>query len=169
MNIFLTGDINIGKTTIIQKFLETYSGSIGGFRTVRIHTDEDEFFGVYLLDVKNKDESFLKKNKAGDCFPDKSLISYEEVFETLGVEILSFETYPSLIIMDELGKLESNAIKFQKKVHECLNSHTNVLGIIKNKHSSFLDSVRNRDDVTVLSVTQENRDLMTSKITELLL
>lgn len=169
MNIFLTGEINIGKTTIIQKFLETYSGSIGGFKTVRIDTDEDEFFGVYLLDIKSEGECFSKQNKVGDCFPDKSLISYEEVFETLGVEILTFVRYPSLIVMDELGKLEENAIKFQKKVHECLDSSTDVLGIIKKKHNDFLDSIRDRDDVTILTVNQENRDAMISKITELLL
>ena len=169
MNIFLTGEINIGKSTIIEKFLLTYFGTVGGFKTIRCKTDNDAFYGVYLLDVNYEDAVLSKENRVGDCFPDKSLTSYGSIFDTFGVDFLSFETEPSLIVMDELGILEKNATKFQEKVHECLNSNASVLGIIKNKNNSFLDSICKRDDVILLEVNEDNRNGVLEKVTEFLL
>ena len=169
MNIFLTGEVNIGKSTIVEKFLQTYSNTVGGFKTIRCQTENDAFYGVYILDVGDEDAMLSKENRVGDCFPDKSLISYGSIFDTIGVDFLSFETEPSLIVMDELGILEKNAVKFQNKVHGCLNSDASVLGIIKNKNNSFLDSIRKRNDIVLLEVNEDNRNAMLEKVTELLL
>lgn len=169
MNIFLTGEVNVGKTTVIQRFLKDYSGSVGGFKTIRVQTENDEFFGVYLLDINDEGKMLTKENRVGDCFPDKSLISYKNVFDTIGVKLLSFDKYPSIIVMDELGVLEKDAVKFQDKVFECLDSDTDVIGIIKNKDRLFLNSIRNRDDVLILTVSHDNRDSMMNKLTEYLL
>jgi len=168
MNILLTGEINTGKSTIVNRYLQTYSGTVGGFRTIRIQTDDDAFFGVYILDINDKEKILSKKNKVGDCFADKSLVRYCEVFDTLGIKVMTFNNLPNLIVMDELGVIEKNSFCFQKKVHECLDSNIPVIGVIKNKQDPFLDSIRQRNDVKLINVDKYNRDAVFERITKML-
>ncbi len=156
MNIFLTGRINCGKSTLIKDFKAFYKGSLSGFKTIRIKTELDDFFGVYLLDINDDECKTGIHNKAGDCYIDKSLVSYKKVFDTVGVELLNRYQKSDLVIMDELGVLEKNSSKFISKIKEILDSDINVIGVIKKKDSPFLNDIRQRKDVTVIEVTGEN-------------
>ena len=40
MHLFLTGDIRIGKSTLIRKLLEQVDGSVKGFKTVSVRKRE---------------------------------------------------------------------------------------------------------------------------------
>ena len=60
--------------------------------------------------------------------------------------------------------MESSAEVFQKAVFETLDSETPVLGVIRNKSTPFLDAVRSREDVILLTVTVHNRDFIPKKI-----
>lgn len=53
---------------------------------------------------------------------------------------------------------------FQQTVFETLDGATPVLGVIRNKKTAFLDAVRARDDIILLTVTKENRDFIPEKI-----
>ncbi len=152
MNVLLTGDINTGKSRLIDVFLKEYSGSIVGFKTLRAKTDIDAFFGIYLLDVRNLAEPLTKQNRIGTCFEDKTLVCHDDVLEKAGTAALTFDTLPSLIVLDEIGVLEKNCAAFTNKITECLDSQTNVLGVIKKKRDRFLDSIIDRNDVIVIDV-----------------
>lgn len=152
MNIFLTGFKNAGKSTVINEFLKTYKGTVGGFRTVLKKTSIDDFCGIYMIDITQDDVPFGYDNRAGSCTPERKPIGYDKVFETVGVKSLSFSTMPNLIIMDELGVLENECENFKAKVIECLNSKADVLGVIKSKSSDFLDEIRARKDVIIIDV-----------------
>jgi len=167
MKIFLEGNINIGKSTIINTFLTEYKGKIAGFKTVREQTALDDFFGIYLLDINDKKCSLTIENRAGDCFEDKSLFCYKDVFNIYGVELLNNYIDSDLIIMDELGILEDDCDLFKDAVIRCLDSDKNILGVIKNKSSEFLDGVRNRKDVQIIKVTHENRDIVLSELRQI--
>jgi len=66
--------------------------------------------------------------------------------------------------MDELGILESDCNLFKDAVIRCLDSDKNVLGVIKNKSSEFLDDIRSRKDTHIIKVTDENRDKILSDL-----
>lgn len=152
MNVFLTGFKNAGKSSIINEFLTEYCGTVGGFRTILKKTPIDEFCGIYIVDITQSDVSLGYDNRAGSCTPERKPIGYSQVFETAGVNALSFKTKPDLIIMDELGVLENECDTFKSKVTECLDSEADVLGVIKSKSSDFLDAIRARKDVIVIDV-----------------
>lgn len=164
MNVFLTGDINVGKTRLINRFVEQYCGSVGGYKTVRKKSRIDDFYGVYLLDIRNNENLLCAMSRVGSCKPDKSLKSYNTVFETLGVKLLTFDEMPELVIMDELGVLEEKCMLFGQKVHDCLEAKTDVLGVIKKRKSAFLEGIRNRKDVIVFEVNKSNADEVYNKI-----
>lgn len=154
-NLFLTGEKQVGKSTIINYFIERNYGKVDGFKTLVENDPNRKFYMQPLLYEKTCN----KEAYIGERINNK-LISFPETFEKLGVEILTncLQNQPSIIIMDEIGVMENNASKFQKLVHECLNSSIPVLGVLKNKSTPFLNSIKNRSDVELRTVTVENRD-----------
>lgn len=168
MNIFLTGFKNAGKSTIINEFLKTYSGSLGGFRTILKKKPIDEFCGIYLVDITQPDIQLGYENRVGSCTPERKPIGYVQVFENAGVEALSFNNLPDLIIMDELGVLENDCERFKAKVIKSLDSKADVLGVIKSKSSDFLDAIRARKDVILVDVHNCNASSLLQKLKEYL-
>ena len=164
MNVFLTGKINCGKTTLINKFLADYKGRVSGYRTIRAKTHLDDFFGIYLLDINESTENMNKKNRAGDCFEDRSLICFDNVFNTIGVKLLEGYSESDIVIMDEIGALEKDCTLFTDKVFEVLDSKTDVLGVIKQKDTPYLNKIRLRDDVKIIEVTGTNNDEIESEL-----
>lgn len=167
MNILLTGDINAGKTTVVDRVLAQYSGNVRGFRTIRERTQLDDFYGVYLQDIRDKESKLQINNRVGSCKPNRSLISYGTVFETLGVELLTFDILPDLVVMDELGVLEENCPLFQQKVFRCLDANFDMIAVIKKRNSPFLNTIREREDVKIIEVANNHEEIC-EKIMEML-
>lgn len=96
----------------------------------------------------------------------KSCYGIPETFEKKGVEILreSLKIPNSIILMDELGFFEKDAVQFKEQVYIALDSPHKVLGVLKQKRNNFLDSIASREDVKVIRVTLENRDNIVNEI-----
>ena len=90
-NIMLTGEIKVGKSTIINKVIDKYfkDKNIAGFKTLPFY-EEDEVKGYYIQDQLNKNESADKSNMVG-VVSEKEMRCFgiTETFESLGVEILN--------------------------------------------------------------------------------
>lgn len=59
-----------------------------------------------------------------------------------------------LIVMDEIGDLESASARFQNAVIRCLESSTPVLGAIKSENGPFVDRIKGRGDVVLLELSR---------------
>ncbi|MDO5843789.1 MAG: nucleoside-triphosphatase [Methanocorpusculum sp.] len=151
-HIFLTGDLQVGKSTIISKVLAETELSLGGFKTVGSNYKENGESDIIIYPAdKSPDEGYTaahRKIRGKEVFP--------EIFDTRGTEFLSKPA--ELIIMDELGFMESDAKIFQSKVLETLNCDISVLGVVRNMRTPFLDKVRENKNVDVIFVTKENRE-----------
>jgi nucleoside-triphosphatase len=89
------------------------------------------------------------------------------VFNNLGVRILRDARESSLIVMDELGFMESEALAFREEVLRLLDGDAPVLGVLKSKHTPFLDQVRVHTAVKIIEVTEKNRDEIPQMLTEI--
>ena len=69
-----------------------------------------------------------------------------------------------IIIIDEIGRMEMYSTLFQKEIQNVLDCPLPVLGVIQMKQNPFLDSIRRRNDVTVIQVTPDNRDVLPSQL-----
>ncbi|HJJ36417.1 MAG TPA: hypothetical protein O0X27_04490 [Methanocorpusculum sp.] len=157
-HIFLTGDIQIGKSTAISRALELLKITPGGFRTFGINYQEDGSSDVFIFPANSTPESGYRvahRTSAGNSV-------FPEIFDEFGSFFLKQPA--ELILMDELGYMESSANKFQQTVFETLDETTPVLGVVRNKETPFLNAVRARDDVLVLTVTRDNREYVPEKI-----
>ncbi|MCK8827287.1 nucleoside-triphosphatase [Natroniella acetigena] len=170
-NLFLTGEIKVGKSTILEKVVTDLELKVAGFKTLP-YIDEKELQGFYI-------ESMIQKQKMDSSIQD-SLIAYKEndyrwtalieTFKTEGVEILkaSLQSTEKVILMDELGFFESEAQQFQDYVIQCLDSDKVVIGVIKPLKIEFLDRIRQRRDMKIIEVTLQNRDQAYEKFKSLL-
>lgn len=161
-HVFLTGDIQIGKSTAIDKALSILNIEVGGFRTKGVTHQKDGTSNVVLFKANGKPETghIVAERREG------TRKAFPEIFDTYGPVFLNEKK--TITIMDELGFLESQSEIFCSAIIETLNSDTHVLGVVRNMRTPFLDKIRNRDDVILIIVTEENRDEIPGKIVEIM-
>lgn len=171
MNILLTGEIQTGKSTVIRKVTEKHPDwKIGGFITVKAPEggkapenwpDGQEFLPDAIYICRAGRPVFSSDlGVVGDCGEFGFPKSFPEVFDRTGKKLVEDIEGYDLIIMDELGFMENEAKLFQEAVFKTLGSGVPVLGVLKKKESSFLNSVRSFPGVKVIEVTEDNRDAL---------
>lgn len=163
-NLFLTGKVGIGKSTILQNALKEFNLSIGGYITQRIF---EGYYRKYIVKslYDNMEEYTIVKVDSRD----NSKEGFIEAFENGAISILDKSLkYRDLIVLDELGSAENNIDIFTSKVFELLDSPKIVFGVLKDDDCKFLDDIRNRDDVIIIRITEENRDYILEEIVDIL-
>ncbi len=160
MHIFLTGEIQVGKSTIINKAVLSLGQPVGGFRTVAGNYAPDGSSDIFIIGTGDKMDCCNDSNRVAHRtgIPGKGFTTFPKVFDTVGASLLRHAGEYPLTIMDELGFMESRAFEFQKAVFECLDGDIPVLGVIKPMKIDFLDRIRAHEKVNILTVDVFNRN-----------
>ena len=163
-NLFLTGKIGVGKSTILKNALKKIDLSVGGYVTERIF---EGYYRKYIVKslYDNKEKYTIIKVDSRD----NSKKSFMEAFENGVVSILDKSLkYRELIVLDELGPAENDIDIFTSKVFEILDSKKIVFGVLKDDNCKFINDIKDRDDVIVITITEENRDFILEEVVEIL-
>lgn len=164
MNVFLTGEVQVGKSTAISRYLSVNpTKKLGGFVTVSRPLDADTI-GVYIQPPHFAESECTPLRLVGLRGGRRGGIP--EAFEGAGVEILRAEGPFDLLLMDELGRMELRSPTFCRRVLELLDGETPVLGVVKPESNALLDAVRAHPKTVLLEVTEENRDTIPALIGE---
>lgn len=159
-NIFLTGDMNIGKTTILKKVINRVDGLYGGYMGYSEIDSGHKY--IKATSLNNLAEDYLLAKI--DCSKRKSICVNEEAFNKLGREIYDSVKNREIIVLDEIGIFEEKIELFKDAVMEAIQSDKLVLGVLKKKDSQFINHIKSRDDVIVIDVTLDNRDNLSYEI-----
>ncbi|MGI6363369.1 MAG: nucleoside-triphosphatase [Bacillota bacterium] len=163
--LLLTGRPRCGKSSLIQKYI--LGLPVQGFTMQRL-TRKGETWAFRLLDLAEEAyTTHLETEKPWDDIA-ISLIAPGKwqgntaVFEGKGCRAIERAlNFPGLAILDELGIFEAKALNFQQAVLGLLDSEVPVLGVLKDKHTPFLDKVRAHPRVTIVEYpSQEAVDLV---------
>ncbi|MBR5228565.1 MAG: hypothetical protein IKV96_01870 [Firmicutes bacterium] len=160
MHVFLTGNIQVGKTTAIQRYINKYGYKVKGFRTLSGPFAEDGSSEIYMVAADNP-EDLREENIViwrHGYYAQKGVTVNLDVYENYGVELLENTEGCDIIMMDELGPKELNAKEFVKRAKACIDGDVPVMGVLMKKGSPLFYWVKNHPKVTVLEVTEENRD-----------
>ena len=131
MHIFLTGEIQVGKSTVIAKTLSLLKINTGGFKTY-FGPDRDAPDRMLYMNSFAEPKTFQEENAVARFAGDRPPQVFTQKFDTYGVELIrSARTSSGLILMDECGSLELDALIFQEEVIDTLNGST-VLGLLNN-------------------------------------
>ena len=166
MHVFLTGDRQIGKSRAVRRVTEAMGLPSYGFRT-QFLTKERGASSLYM--VSPQGEPTLDEAHMVAELRDGKMRPLTERFDDLGGALLrEARQHPEgLILMDECGRLEKNALEFQKEILACLDGNTPVLGVLR-KDQSWHDFIKNHPKVRVITVTEENRSEIDGVILKLL-
>jgi nucleoside-triphosphatase len=162
-NIFLTGAPSSGKTTVIKKVIARLQCPAAGF-----YTEEER--------VAGKRVGFVMKTLDGRS----GYLAHQDIKSDLhirryGVSIENIETIavPSItplnrhiIILDEIGKMECFSEVFKQAALNLLDSPNIVIGTITLGGDDFIRQVKERGDIEIHEVTEENRDSLPDLILE---
>ncbi len=160
MHIFLTGEIQVGKSTVIAKTLSLLKITIGGFKTY-FGPDRDAPDRMLYMNSFAKPKIFREENAVARFAGGRPTQVFTQKFDICGVELIrSARTSSGLILMDECGGLERDALVFHQEVIDTLNGSTPVLGVVKLASKGWTDRIRNHPKVELRTVTPENRDLL---------
>lgn len=173
--IFLTGTPGVGKTTCIQAALadltNNYSVPIAGFCTQErrdAFTNQRLGFDIVEYQQQVSPPIVVPLARVGKTKPTigKYSVNVENIRRHM-VRTLHIDTEDktscnsaSLMVMDEVGKMELLCPDFFPAVWNHLNHPRNlpVLGTLPLRPLRPVDRILGRDDVMVLLVTQDNRN-----------
>jgi nucleoside-triphosphatase len=74
----------------------------------------------------------------------------------------------SIIVIDEIGKMELFSAKFRKLVRNILDGEKPLLCVIKENGDAFTEEIKNRGDVSLVTVNYENRAELPEKVLDML-
>ena len=159
-HLFLTGAKRVGKSTVLKKLLENRAVP-GGFRTVRL--PEDGGCAVYMVPPDGSE--FTEANRVFSRKEGHLYLNAAD-FDRIGRELLESARGRERILMDELGPAEENALEFHRAVWAALDGKIPVYGVLQRAESGFLRQIADREDVLVVTVTEENRDALPRLLAE---
>lgn len=167
-HIFLTGAKQIGKSTVWRKVLERSGLECSGFLTLP-YLVSGTFRGYCMHALDTVPEGFQNDVPISLQLQPGKHLGIPETFEQFGVQLLrQANASGKCIMMDELGKFERSAAAFQQAVMACLDGPQRVLGVLQDTSNPFLDSIRSREDIHLITVTNENRDTLPDKLLAIL-
>jgi len=155
----------VGKTTLIQRVVGELGLQPGGFYTREIR-EEGERVG-FEINVLTNGLPRMKGVLAKVGLPSPYRVGKYGVdirdLEEVGAASLEAarKKFP-LVIIDEIGNMELVSPRFQRAVIACLESPVPVLGVIKAGRGPFVDQIKMRSDVIVL--TRDNFEAVEKQV-----
>lgn len=166
-NILLTGYPGSGKTTVIMRFLALGDFDAGGFYTEEIRKGNKRTgFKIVTLDGEEAtlaEAGFPSKHRVG-----KYGVNVEGI-ERVAVKALEVAlASKTVIVIDEIGKMECYSGTFRDVVTACLDGHIPIIATIAKRGARFIESLKDRSDVTIYEVTPATRDGLPKKLSSIL-
>ena len=162
MHIFIIGDVGVGKSTLIRRILEQVQGPIHGFRTLKINEAGSLDGKVYIHPAQGPDE-YRDDNTVG-LVGEMGMQARPGAFEAQGIPLLRDIPPGAVVLMDELGYLESSASGFCDAVLQVLSGPYHVLAAVKPRKTLFLEQIRAYPDALKYTITPENRNQLFEQV-----
>ena len=163
MHIFLRGPRNIGKSTVIHQTLNILTAQApikpGGFFTWRGKEKDPR---VYMRPALNEKEEEIYPLAVYD--PKTGGFECDlRIFEETGVSLLAAAN-ADILIMDELGFLESKAPAFKRAVLTALKGSIPILGVLRLGDIPWHKEIISLPAVRLCAVNEKNRGELPRKL-----
>jgi nucleoside-triphosphatase len=157
MNILLSGPPRSGKSTLIEKVIKRVKRPATGFFTRELREKGKRVgFSLTTLDGKTgvlAHQSITSKFRVG-----KYGVNLEDL-DKIAVPSMHPSLAEQIVVIDEIGKMECFSHLFRETLLKILSAENQVIGSIASKGDHFIQGIKKRDDVSLISITQNTRDL----------
>ncbi len=158
MHALIVGNRGVGKSTLIGKVLDALGRPVFGFETKK----ED-----FLAEDENGSPIYIYPPRCERVRTEENLVGYcknhrfqaaAEVFDRYAAELRKPIPAGSIVLLDELGFMESRAEEFCAAVMALLDGDVPVIAAVKDKDFPFLEAVRSHPKGKCFYIDTENRD-----------
>ena len=166
-HIFLTGEKQVGKSTLVSAVLAATKLKYSGLRSIS-DFDENNDRNVYLIPASK--DSAETQALVGVCSHHHITQRHPEVFDDVGCRLLDFRPGTELVVIDEIGNMECDAIRYSERILSLLDrTDLRILGVLqKMARTDLAAAIRQHPNVRMIEVTPENRDNLVLVLSELL-
>jgi nucleoside-triphosphatase THEP1 len=161
-NILITGPPGCGKSTLIEKVVKRIEFPATGFFTREIRQN-DRRVGFSINTLDGREGILAHENIKGRWRVGKYGVNLNDI-DCLAVAAINPAQGDEVIVIDEIGKMECFSLKFREALTAVLDSPNWVVGTIAHKGDVFIQSIKRRDDVDVITVTPQNRDILVHEL-----
>ena len=164
MHVLITGPRGAGKSTLIRRLTEELALPIVGFETKKEETEPDEQLGipVYICLAGSAERQLVGYGGNGHSH------IYTEVIDRFAAQLPTSAPSGHLVVMDEIGTMESNSQAFCRAIMTLLDGDTPVLAAVKEKDATFLNAVKNHPNCKLFRITEENRNSLYGEVLQFL-
>lgn len=155
-HVLFTGEVGSGKSTALRQTLALLGENVSGIETYSPEPRGVRPKRLFLRAYGSRDEGTLVCMVPGE---DRSGV--ETIFDTVAVEYLKeARKKEGVLVIDEIGRLERGAHAYHSALRACFDGTKPVLGVLRRQQADWADWIRNRSDVLLLEVTEDNRDAL---------
>lgn len=154
-NIFLTGAPSSGKTTVIKKLIPELPRAANGFYTEEERVG-DRRVGFKMTTLSGTSAYLAHQDIESSYHIRRYGVSIENI-ENIAVPSIK-PRGDNIIILDEIGKMECFSDAFKDAALRALNSPNTVIGTITFGGGGFIEKIKERPDIEITEVTQDNRN-----------
>jgi nucleoside-triphosphatase len=165
--LLLTGRPGLGKTTAIRRVVAQLSPRAGGFYTEEIR-EAGRRTGFRLVAIDGPEGILASVNISGPDRVGKYGVHCADL-DRVGVAALERavqQPQVSVVVVDEVGKMELFSPAFRAAVLMALDSPKPVLGTVMASAHPWVDAIKRRPDVSVVELTRANREALPQRILE---
>lgn len=158
MHALIVGERGVGKSTLINRVLSACGCPVFGFETKKEDSLAEEKRGspVYIYEAW-RERCRTPDNLVGWCNAHRFDAS-AAVFERFAPRLRRPVPQGGIVLLDELGFMESQAADFCAAVLELLDGSVPVIAAVKTKDTPFLQAVRAHPNAKCFYITEKNRD-----------
>ncbi len=163
--LLLSGRPGVGKTTVVRTVVPRLGARAGGFYTEEVR-ERGQRTGFRLVTLDGKTGLLASIHTSGPYRVGKYGVNLHDL-EQVGVAALwraMQQPGVSVIVIDEIGKMELFSPAFREAVLAALNSQKVVLATVMARSPSWVDAIKARPGVSLLEVTRANREALPEQV-----
>ena len=157
MKLFLTGDPGCGKTSAILRVVDALAGRVAmsGFVTEEALVDgKRSGFRGRTLDGRTFELARVHRASPFQVGPYGVTL---EGLESIGIPAIEPRPGVGLVVLDEVGKMESFSVPFREAVERLLASDVPVVGTVASHGVGFPKKLRHDPRVTLVKMSRPSR------------
>jgi nucleoside-triphosphatase len=155
-NILVTGPPRSGKSTLIEEVVKKIKRPATGFFTRELR-DKGKRVGFLIETLGGKTGILAHKNMKSRYKVGRYGVNLGDL-DQVAVPSMLPSTDDQLVVIDEIGKMECLSRLFKETLLRVLSLDNQVIGSIALKGDHFIQTIKNRDDVALVSISETTRD-----------
>ena len=164
MHTLLIARPDSGKSDLIKQIISHIGTPVFGYETIKEDSLAEEGKGspIYIYEIGKPHDRRID-NLAGYCL-DHHAATFPEAFDRFAPKLQVSVPAGHLIVLDEIGSMESKSPAFCVAILALLDGSVPVIAAVRDKDTPFLNTVRSHPNCKCFYLTSDNRERIFAEV-----